>query len=96
MKGLLAGCSYGLVAIFASFNYGLISVFKINFHVWEKKAMLSCEFWYLLTKIIPGIILLLMSILAFKCYKKRKREDILPNEHIFAEQYYSKTISLST
>ena len=96
MKGLLAGCSYGFVAIFASFNYGLISVFKIKFHVWEKKAMLSCEFWYLLTKIIPGIIILLLSIVAFKCYKKRKREDILPNEHIFAEQYYSKTISLTT
>ena len=96
MKGLLTGSSYGFVAIFASFNYGFLSVFKINFHIWEKKAMLSCEFWYLLTKIIPGIFILLLSILAFKCYKKGRREDILPNEHIFAEQYYSKTISLTT
>ena len=96
MKGLLAGCSYGMITIFASFNYGLVSIFKINFHVWEKQTILNCEFWYLLTKIIPGIILLLLLILAFKCYKKRKREDILPNEHIFAEQYYSKTLSLTT
>ena len=96
MKGLLAGCSYGMIAIFASFNYGLVSIFKINFHVWENQTVLNCEFWYLLTKIIPGIILLLLSILAFKCYKKRKREDILPNEHIFAEQYYSKTFALTT
>ena len=96
MKGLLAGCSYGMITIFASFNYGLVSIFKINFHVWEKQTILICEFWYLLTKIIPGIILLLLLILALKCYKKRKREDILPNEHIFAEQYYSKTLSLTT
>ena len=47
MKGLLAGCNYGIVAIFVSFNYCLLSVFKINFHVWKKKAMLNCEFWYL-------------------------------------------------
>ena len=25
-----------------------------------------------------------------KRYKRRKREDALPNEHIFAEEYYSK------
>ena len=27
-----------------------------------------------------------------KVYKKRKREDVLPNEHIFAERYYAKRI----
>ena len=96
MKGLLAGFNYGLITLFASFNYGLIYIFEINFHTWEKQTILNCGFWYLLTKIIPGIILLLLSILAFKCYKKRKREDVLPNEHIFAEQYYSKTLSLTT
>ena len=90
MKGLLAGCAYGLTAVIASSNYALLYIFKTNSHIWEKQTILNCEFWYLLTKIIPGIIILLMFILAIKCYKKRKRDDILPNEHIFAEQYYSK------
>ena len=92
MKGLLAGCSYGLITIFAAFNYGFISIFKINFHVWDKQTIVSCEFWYLLTKIIPDIIVILLSILVIKYYKKRKREDVLPNEHIFAEEYYSKNL----
>ena len=90
MKGLLAGCAYGLTAVIASSNYALLYIFKTNSHIWEKQTILNCEFWYLLTKIIPGIIILLLFILAIKCYKKRKRDDILPNEHIFAEQYYSK------
>ena len=25
-----------------------------------------------------------------RLYMRRKREDVLPNEHIFAERYYSK------
>ena len=90
MKGLVAGCAYGLTVIFASSNYALLYIFRTNSHIWDKQTILNCEFWYLLTKIIPGIIILLLSILAIKCYKKRKREDVLPSEHIFAEQYYSK------
>ena len=90
MKGLLAGCAYGLVAVFASSNYAILYIFKINSRIWEKQTILNCEFWYLLTKIITCIIILLLSILAIKYYKKRKREDVLPSEHTFAEQYYSK------
>jgi hypothetical protein len=28
-------------------------------------------------------------VIAMMLYKKRKREDVLPNEHIFAERYYA-------
>ena len=54
-------------------------------------GIISCEFWYLLVILL---ILILDSIILFtlvKWYKKRKREDILPNEHVFAERYYSRS-----
>jgi hypothetical protein len=43
----------------------------------------------LLTEIILVAIAAFMIALIIKCHKKRKREDVLPSEHIFAEQYYS-------
>jgi hypothetical protein len=32
------------------------------------------------------------SIVVKRWYKKRKREDVLPNEQIFAERYYSRNV----
>ena len=54
-------------------------------------GIISCEFWYLLVILL---ILILDSIILFtlvKWYKKRKREDVLPNEQVFAERYYSRS-----
>ena len=90
MKGLVAGCAYGLITLFVSFNVGLFYIFKIRFNIWKRQSLLNCEFWYLQTKTIPTFIVLLLFGLAITCYKRRKREDVLPNEHFFAEQYYSK------
>jgi putative exporter of polyketide antibiotics len=89
MKGLVAGCYYGCLGLCIMFNFGLSQVFKAKLHVWEPDTTFNCGFWYLLTKIIPVAIAAFMIALTIKFYKKRKREDILPNEHIFAEQYYS-------
>ncbi len=89
MKGLMAGIYYGFLGFCVMFNYGLSQVFRLKLHIWETNSIFSCGFWYLLTKIFLIIIAILMTVLAVKYYKKRKREDVLPNEHIFAEQYYS-------
>jgi hypothetical protein len=35
-----------------------------------------------LTKIIPVTIAAFMVVLIIKFHKKRKREDVLPNEHV--------------
>ena len=89
MKGLMAGSYYGLLGLCHMFHYGLSQIFRAKLHIWETKTIFSCGFWYLLTKIVLTITVMSMFALLVKYHKKRKREDILPNEHIFAEQYYS-------
>ena len=89
MKGLMAGCYYGCFGLCVMFNYGLSRVFRAKLHVWESNTTFNCGFWYLLTKIIPVAMAAFTIVLSIKYHKKRKREDVLPSEHIFAEQYYS-------
>ena len=89
MKGLVAGCYYGCLGLYVMFNFGLSKAFMAKLHIWESNTTFNCEFWYLLTKIIPVAMAAFMVALTIKYHKKRKREDVLPSEHIFAEQYYS-------
>ena len=89
MKGLVAGCYYGCIGLYIIFNYGLSQAFMAKLQVWESNTTFNCEFWYLLTKIIPIAMTAFTIVLSIKYHKKRKREDVLPSEHIFAEQYYS-------
>ena len=92
MKGVIVGIFYGLLVVFFSFRQGTIFIFEATSSQWSADTLFGCEFWYLQTKLIliliPGLSLLLLSII----YKKRKREDVLPNEQIFAERYYSKKL----
>ena len=92
MKGMLVGLFYGLIVVLFLFGQGTIFIFKSTSSSWSDDALFGCEFWYLQIKLIliliPSLFLLLLSII----YKKRKREDVLPNEHIFAERYYSKKL----
>ena len=89
MKGFVAGCYYGCFGLCFMFNYGLTRFFRAKLHIWESNTTFNCGFWYLLTKIIPVAMAAFTIVLSIKFHKKRKREDVLPNEHIFAEQYYS-------
>ena len=89
MKGLVAGCYYGYLGLCVMFNYGLSQIFREKLHIWESNTTFNCGFWYLLTKIIPIAMTAFTIVLSIKYHKKRKREDVLPSEHIFAEQYYS-------
>ena len=88
MKGLVLGTVYAFSAVYIpSFNaikllYGTKS---LN---WGS-GVISCGFWLFVTKISLLITATSIFFIIMKCYKKRKREDVLPNEQIFAERYYS-------
>ena len=90
MKGLVAGTSYGLLALFIALGRVLPLPFIITSLHWGTKTI-SCGFWYLLMKLLFLITIVTLSV-AVRRYKWRKREDVLPNEQIFAERYYSKDL----
>ena len=89
MKGLVAGIFYALLGFFIMLSQGLLLPFKMTSLEWGM-GTLSCGFWYLLTLLIYLLIMMAASVVVMRWYKKRKREDVLPNEQIFAERYYSR------
>ena len=89
MKGLVAGTAYALLVIYVSAFSELQQFYAKKSTHWGS-GVISCEFWFFTTKIVMLIIGMLIFCVVLKCYKNRKREDVLPNEQIFAERYYSK------
>ena len=93
MKGVIVGLFYGSLVIFYAINKGITKIFIATSSVWSgDTSIISCGFWYLLIKIIYVLIVVFIIFLLIIIYKKRKREDVLPNEHFFAERYYSKKL----
>ena len=88
MKGLVTGTAYGLLGIYLSAFSELQQFYAKKSTHWGS-GMISCEFWFFTTKIVMLIIGMVIFCVVLKCYKNRKREDVLPNEQIFAERYYS-------
>ena len=93
MRGLMFGAVYGGFSVYASIAYGVTHPFTREPNFWGT-GIFSCGFWFLMLNLIALVInsafLLVIGIL----YKKRKREDVLPNEQIFAERFYSKQLGL--
>ena len=87
MKGIVAGITYGLLGTFFAVDKTISIPFTINASYWGVRTI-SCEFWYLLTKVLFLTLVTVLSSIA-RWYKLRKREDVLPNEQIFVERYYS-------
>ena len=87
MRGLISGVSYGSVAVFTLIGFGITYPFTMTLSIW-KTGLISCGFWYLLLYILYLIFNCFVICVFRKLYKNRKREDVLPNEHIFAERYY--------
>ena len=88
MRGLTVGTVYGIIFIFIVIGYGIYWPFTRHFY-WGT-GIISCEFWYLLSVLLVMIIFSGLLLVAGRWYKNRKREDVLPNEHFFAERYYSQ------
>ena len=89
MKGLVFGLAYECLGLSYIIFYIVLIPITYAPHKWPPTRY-GCGTWYLLS---ASIILLLMFVLAcilISKYKKRQRGDILPNEHIFAINYYSR------
>ena len=90
MKGLVIGIFYGSMVFFLFLNNVIVQLFIWKSYLWKTKSVFSCGFWYLQIKLVVHLIALFSLLLAVVYYKKRKRDDVLPNEQIFAERYYSQ------
>ena len=88
MKGIVAGIAYSIIALYIPVCNAIETMFEKPSLTWET-GEISCEFWYFITLLSLLIMLLAVFSIVLKWYKKRKREDVLPNEQIFAERYYS-------
>ena len=89
MKGIVIGIFYCLSGFSILFSHALLLPFKGQSLAWGT-GTLSYGFWYLIMRIIYVVIVIIAAAFVMRCYKTRKREDLLPNEHIFAEVYYSR------
>ena len=76
-----------LLFIFAVIGYGIYWPFFYQPSMWAT-GINSCEFWHLLSVFLILIIFTVLLITVGRWYKNRNRENVLPNEHIFAERYY--------
>jgi peptide/histidine transporter 3/4 len=88
MKGIVAGIAYGLLGVFVAITKAVSIPFMVRSVHWGV-GTISCEFWYLLMKALFLMLVTILSLIARR-YKLRKREDVLPNEQIFAERFYSR------
>jgi peptide/histidine transporter 3/4 len=88
MKGLVTGTVYALLGLYISAFSELQRFYTTNSTHWGN-GVISCEFWFFATKIAMLTVGIFIFCVILKCYKNRKREDVLPNEQIFAERYYS-------
>ena len=88
MKGLMLGFTYILLQITVATFSQIQKIFESRAIGWGT-GVISCEFWYFITKISLQIISTTIFGITVMWYKERKREDVLPNDHMFAERYYS-------
>lgn len=87
MKGIILGVAFCSVASSLGFNSAMIIPLQHRASIWGA-GIISCGFWYALVHIIFCIIGCIAIAIITKYHTKRKR-DVLPNDHIFAERYYS-------
>lgn len=83
MKGLVFGMcnlSFGLSII-------LFYLFSIPFQKFEFGS-LGCMFWYLVACVTIVIVIFITFLIASYRYQNRQRDDNLPSQHYFAEQFY--------
>ena len=91
MKGAIIGAQYTLLSICSIPLVVIIAavvLYKVDLSSLGT-GTISCEFWYALLIIVAYLSLFILLAWMVKRYKMRKREDLLPNEHFFAERYYS-------
>ena len=92
MKGLAVGATYsslllsGAVWFVLLLPFGNKTLYVSLTNIWGE----SCGFWYALTLTITCVGMCSIMVISMRWYKERQRQDLLPNEHLFAERYYSR------
>ena len=77
MKGLMVGIYYGSLVLFPALNKGML---MLNSPSWSFGIVSICGFWYLLIKLFFLLVTVTVSPIVSLWYKKRKSDDVLPNE----------------
>ena len=80
---------YIIFALSIAVGVGISIPFTRQLSIWGT-GIIICGFWHALLLLVVEVLVGFMFIVMQKWYKKRKREDVLPNEHIFAERYYDR------
>ena len=91
MKGMMLGVAYGSIFIFSIMGGIVMMAFRKKLSIWGT-GVISCGFWFILLLLFVDLFICFIQLLLFRCYKRRKRDDLLPSEHYFAEKFYSKEL----
>ena len=91
MKGLILGIAYGLFGLSIIISYVIMLPITSTVHKWPPNRY-GCGTWYLLSASIVLLIMFIIACLLSWRYKKRQRGDVLPNEQVFAINYYTRYI----
>ena len=90
MKGIVIGAQYTL-GLVCSIPLIIVAFLMLKYDISIKgNRIIGCDFWYLLICLAANLFNFFILTWMAKRYKLRKREDLLPNEHFFAERYYSQ------
>ena len=92
MKGLMIGLCYYVIFL-STGAWIVISIPFTHYSSLWGSGIISCGFWFLLLVGVLQMINFFTLLILKMRYKKRKREDVLPNEHVFAEDFYSKYVN---
>ena len=89
MRGLIMGVCYCIFVLCVAIGASIDIPFTRQLSIWGT-GIISCGFWYAMLLLVIEVLVGFMLLALLRWYKKRKREDVLPNEHIFAERYYDR------
>ena len=87
MRGLIVGTGLSLLALYTALGVGISIPFSTQLSIWGT-GIISYGFWYAILLLVIEVMVGILFTGILRWYKKSKREDVLPNEHIFAERYY--------
>ena len=86
MKGITIGLGNIMHLLSNTFWFAVFQPFHVS-SFWGT-GTISCGFWYMFSMAMVQFCICPLLLIITKWYKKRRRQDVLPNEHIFAERYY--------
>lgn len=87
MKGLVGGIIYLFCFMSVFVSLGVRGLFQVLF---EKKDFgKDCGVWYYLSVSLIALFWIVLAIVTTKLYSRRRRDENIHNEQIFAVNYYS-------